>query len=176
MRNRFLPFSLCLIFMISATADLSAQQLTRTIKVVSSAGARALVDACSAWAEKNKQVVAIAVIDWGGNVIDSHAMEGAAANALPDHVPPEEQEERLFQLMQVQQGISAARLKHKIGKTIRVLVDEVGHEGAIARSSADAPEIDGLVYVKKDRSLKVGDVADVRVTDSDSYDLWAEKV
>ena len=80
MRSRF--FLLSLVFMISAAADLSAQQLTRNIKVISSSGARALVDACSAWAEKNKQVVAIAVIDWGGNVIESHAMEGAAANAI----------------------------------------------------------------------------------------------
>jgi len=103
-------------------------------------------------------------------------VEGAAANALPDHIPPEVQEQRLFLLMQVQQEISAARLKHKIEKTIRVLVDEVNNEGAIARSSADSPEIDGLVYIKKDRSLKVGDFVDVYVTDSDSYDLWAEKV
>jgi glc operon protein GlcG len=56
--------------------------LTRDIKIISSAGARALADACIAWAEKNKLVVAMAVIDWGGNVIDSHAMEGAAANAI----------------------------------------------------------------------------------------------
>ena len=103
-------------------------------------------------------------------------VEGAAANALPDHVPPYVQEQRLFHLMQVQQGISAARLKHKIGKTIRVLVDEVNSEGAIARSSADAPEIDGLVYIEKNRVLKAGEFADVRVTDSDAYDLWAEKV
>jgi uncharacterized protein GlcG (DUF336 family) len=82
MRNRFFLFSLSLLFMISAAADLSAQQSTRNIKVISSAGARALVDACAAWAEKNKQVVAIAVLDWGGNLIESHAMEGAAANAI----------------------------------------------------------------------------------------------
>jgi uncharacterized protein GlcG (DUF336 family) len=82
MRNRLFLFSLSLLFVFSASADLSAQQLTRNIKVISSAGARALVDACSTWAEKNKQVVAIAVIDWGGNVIESHAMEGAAANAI----------------------------------------------------------------------------------------------
>ncbi|MDE2118367.1 MAG: 30S ribosomal protein S12 methylthiotransferase RimO [Betaproteobacteria bacterium] len=103
-------------------------------------------------------------------------VEGAAANALPDHIPPEVQEQRLFHLMQVQEEISAARLTRKIGKTIRVLVDEVNREGAVARSSADAPEIDGVVYIENDRSLKVGDFADVRVTDSDSYDLWAEKV
>ncbi len=103
-------------------------------------------------------------------------VEGAAANALPDHIPPEVQEQRLFHLMQVQEEISAARLKRKIGKTIRVLVDEVGKQGVIARSSADAPEIDGVVYISNDRSLKVGDFVDVRVTDSDSYDLWAEKL
>ena len=56
--------------------------LTRDITIISSAGARALADACIAWAERNKLVVAMAVIDWGGNVIDSHAMEGAAANAI----------------------------------------------------------------------------------------------
>jgi uncharacterized protein GlcG (DUF336 family) len=66
----------------------SAQQasgdvkLTRTITVISSAGARALADACTAWAEKNKIIVAMAILDWGGNVIESHAMEGAAANAI----------------------------------------------------------------------------------------------
>jgi uncharacterized protein GlcG (DUF336 family) len=56
--------------------------LTRDVKVISSAGARALADACTAWAEKNKLVVATAVIDWGGNLIEFHAMEGAAANAI----------------------------------------------------------------------------------------------
>jgi len=82
MRNRFYLFPLSLLFMISAAANLSAMQMTRDIKIISSAGARALVEACSAWAVQNKQVVAIAVLDWGGNVIESHAMEGAAANAI----------------------------------------------------------------------------------------------
>jgi uncharacterized protein GlcG (DUF336 family) len=69
-------------------ANASAQQasgdvkLTRTITVISSAGARALADACTAWAEKNKTIVAMAILDWGGNVVESHAMEGAAANAI----------------------------------------------------------------------------------------------
>ena len=62
-----------------ASSDLKA---TRDIKVISSAGARALVDACSAWAEQNKEIVAIAILDWGGNVIESHAMEGAPMNAI----------------------------------------------------------------------------------------------
>jgi len=56
--------------------------LTRDIKIISSAGARALADECIAWAERNKLVVAMAVLDWGGNLIESHAMEGAAANAI----------------------------------------------------------------------------------------------
>lgn len=68
--------------LVSVSADASAQQLTRDIKIISSAGARALVDACSAWAEKNKQTVAIAILDWGGNLIESHAMEGAPMNAI----------------------------------------------------------------------------------------------
>jgi uncharacterized protein GlcG (DUF336 family) len=72
----------CLSVMVSFAADASALQLTRDIKVISSAGARALVDQCAAWAEKNKQVVAIAILDWGGNLIESHAMEGAPANAI----------------------------------------------------------------------------------------------
>src|SRR5271169_6571574 len=59
-----------------------ARQATRDIKMISSAGARALADACTAWAEQNKQVVAMAILDWGGNLIESHAMEGAPANAI----------------------------------------------------------------------------------------------
>jgi glc operon protein GlcG len=64
------------------TASLVQAQATRDIKVISSAGARAMADACIAWAGQNKQIVALAVLDWGGNVIESHAMEGAAANAI----------------------------------------------------------------------------------------------
>jgi uncharacterized protein GlcG (DUF336 family) len=71
----------------AAGGDLAAMQagdvkLTRDVKVISSAGARALADACTAWAERNKQVVAMAILDWGGNLIESHAMEGAAMNAI----------------------------------------------------------------------------------------------
>jgi len=62
--------------------SLSVTQATTEIKIISSAGARALVDACAAWAEKNRQIVAIAVLDWGGNLIESHAMQGAPMNAI----------------------------------------------------------------------------------------------
>jgi glc operon protein GlcG len=82
MRIRPYLLSLGLFVAISAAENASAMQLTRDVKMISSAGARALVDACSAWAEKNKQIVAIAVLDWGGNLIESHAMEGAPMNAI----------------------------------------------------------------------------------------------
>ena len=101
-------------------------------------------------------------------------VDGAVANALPDHSPPEVQQERLARLMLLQEEISAERLKRKIGKTITVLVDEVDEEGAIARSSADAPEIDGLVYIENGQQLSMGDFVDVKITDSDEHDLWAK--
>ncbi len=65
-----------------AQTTAAAKPATRDIKIISSAGARALVDACSAWAEQNKQTVAIAILDWGGNLVESHAMEGAPMNAI----------------------------------------------------------------------------------------------
>jgi ribosomal protein S12 methylthiotransferase len=101
-------------------------------------------------------------------------VDGAVANALPDHIPPAVQQERLARLMLLQEEISAERLKRKIGKTITVLVDGVDEDGAIARSSADAPEIDGVVYIENGRQLRVGDFVDVKVIDSDEHDLWAE--
>ncbi len=103
-------------------------------------------------------------------------VEGAVANELPDHIPPEVQEERLGRLMQLQSEISTERLKRKVGKTMQVLVDEVDDEGAIARSFADAPEIDGVVYINDGQELEVGQLVSVRVTHSDEHDLWAELV
>lgn len=103
-------------------------------------------------------------------------VEGAMANELPDPVPLDIQQERLGRLMQLQEEISGERLSEKIGRTIQVLVDEVDEEGAIARSSADAPEIDGLVYIHNGQALKTGELVMVRVTDSDEHDLWAETV
>jgi uncharacterized protein GlcG (DUF336 family) len=76
-------FLLVGVFAGSASAQSTTPaKMTRQITIVSSAGARALADACTAWAEKNKLILAMAVIDWGGNVLESHAMEGAAANAI----------------------------------------------------------------------------------------------
>lgn len=103
-------------------------------------------------------------------------VEGAVANDLPNHVPSGLQQERLARLMAIQAEISAHRLAQKIGRTIQVLVDEVDDQGAVARSHADAPEIDGLVYVQNGQSLHQGDVVTVRVTHSDEHDLWAETI
>jgi ribosomal protein S12 methylthiotransferase len=100
-------------------------------------------------------------------------VEGASANALPDPVPEEVKEERRARFMAVQKKISAARLKRKVGRTLTVLVDEAGRDGAIARSSADAPEIDGRVIIRQGAKLKPGEFVEVKVTQSDAHDLWA---
>ena len=101
-------------------------------------------------------------------------VEGAPANALEGAVPDEIKQERWDRFMAHQQAISTERLARKVGKEIEVLIDEVDEDGAIGRSSADAPEIDGCVYVDSQATLKPGDKVRVRVTDSDEYDLWAE--
>ena len=104
---------------------------------------------------------------------------GAAANDLPDQVPEEVKEERYARLMEKTEAISAAKLAAKVGRTIRVIVDEVGEPdedgdtGATARSQADAPEIDGAVYLRNvPETLKAGDFADVLVEESDAHDLY----
>jgi len=98
-------------------------------------------------------------------------VEGAAANALANHVPEELKEERKARFMAAQEAISTARLERKVGKTITVLIDEAGAGGAIGRSSADAPEIDGVVHVAAHKSLKAGEFSRVKITGSDAHDL-----
>ncbi|MCK6427925.1 30S ribosomal protein S12 methylthiotransferase RimO [Betaproteobacteria bacterium PRO7] len=98
-------------------------------------------------------------------------VEGAAANALPGMLPDDVREERRARFMAVQQEISRARLARKVGTTQRVLIDEVGPTVAVGRSSADAPEIDGLVYVKTRRKLAAGEFVDVRITAAEEHDL-----
>jgi tRNA-2-methylthio-N6-dimethylallyladenosine synthase len=103
-------------------------------------------------------------------------VEGAAANALPDAVPEELKEERLERFMEVQAEISAARLAAKIGREIEVIVDEQDEVGTLARSHADAPEIDGVVYLEGVFDLQPGTRLKVRVEDADEHDLWATPV
>jgi ribosomal protein S12 methylthiotransferase len=100
-------------------------------------------------------------------------VEGAAANALAGHVPAEIQEERYARFMERAAAISAERLARRIGTRMRVLVDSVGKQGAVARSEADAPEIDGVVRIAAAAALRPGDWADVEITSSDTYDLSA---
>ena len=102
-------------------------------------------------------------------------VDGAQANELPGAVPEAVKQERYDALMQLQAGISADRLRAKLGQTIEVLVDEVHPEGAVARSAGDAPEIDGLVYLDGVRP-QPGQRLRARVMDSDEHDLWAEVI
>lgn len=99
-------------------------------------------------------------------------VEGAAANELANQVPDEIKQQRFDRFMQLQQKISMQKLQAKIGKTLEVIIDEVDEEGAIGRSMADAPEIDGVVYLNEEKDVKVGDIVQVIIEHSDEYDLW----
>ncbi len=101
------------------------------------------------------------------------AVEGAKANELEGAVPEDVKEERLARFMEKQAEISAARLQAKIGKTIEVLIDEVDEEGAIGRSKADAPEIDGMVYLNGVTDVEPGQIVRALVEHADEHDLWA---
>ena len=99
-------------------------------------------------------------------------VEGAKANELADQVPEEIKEERYHRFMQLQQQISTQRLQEKIGRQLLVIIDEVDEEGAVGRSMADAPEIDGMVYLNGEFDVKPGDVVNVLIEHADEYDLW----
>ncbi|HEY4146478.1 30S ribosomal protein S12 methylthiotransferase RimO [Pinirhizobacter sp.] len=99
-------------------------------------------------------------------------VDGARANELPDPVSEELKEDRLEQFMAVQAEISAAKLQRKIGRTLKVLVDSADANGAIARSAADAPEIDGTVRIEDGSRLKAGQFVDVVIDDADEHDLF----
>lgn len=101
-------------------------------------------------------------------------VEGATANALPDPVADDVREERRMRLMSFQEDISTQRLERWIDREMTVLVDEVDEEGALARSCADAPEIDGLVVIPDGEQLEVGEFVKVRITDCDVHDLYAQ--
>ena len=106
-------------------------------------------------------------------------VEGAAANALPDAVPEEVKEERYQRIMERTAGISAAKLQAKVGRILPVIIDEVGEPdedgsiGATARSQADAPEIDGNVFLRDvGEGHRAGDIVDIVVEDADDHDLY----
>ncbi|WP_027405333.1 30S ribosomal protein S12 methylthiotransferase RimO [Aquaspirillum serpens] len=105
-------------------------------------------------------------------------VNGATAKDLPDHIPEALKEERKARFMEVQERISAAKLQQKIGRTMTVLVDEVDEEedGLCCRSMADAPEIDGAVFIDGVAGAKAGDFLTVKIVDADEHDLWGERV
>ncbi|MFN2337425.1 MAG: 30S ribosomal protein S12 methylthiotransferase RimO [Gammaproteobacteria bacterium] len=103
------------------------------------------------------------------------AVEGAAANELPDPVPEELKQERFARFMEKQADISAAKLQGRIGQRLTVLVDAIDEDGCVARSPADAPEIDGLVYVQDASGVRPGDWLEVTVTGADEHDLYAAR-
>ncbi|MCW9003513.1 MAG: 30S ribosomal protein S12 methylthiotransferase RimO [Rhodospirillales bacterium] len=104
------------------------------------------------------------------------AVEGAAANALPGAVPEAIKEERWHRFMERQKAISEKRMATRIGQTLEVLIDEVDEEGAIGRSYADAPEIDGCVFINGETELLPGDSLEVTIEHADAYDLWGSPV
>lgn len=100
-------------------------------------------------------------------------VSGAKSRELANHIPEELKEERWNRFMEVQQGISAKRLKKKVGKTIDVLIDTVGDE-LVGRSKSDAPEIDGLVHLTSSKRHLPGHIVQAKITKSDEYDLFGE--
>ncbi len=103
-------------------------------------------------------------------------VNGAVANELPGQIPEEVKQERLSRFMDHQAEISATRLQQRVGRIETVLVDEVVDEGAVARSKADAPEIDGQVFIDGATHLNVGDFVEVELEEADDYDLWGRLV
>ena len=103
-------------------------------------------------------------------------VEGARSNALEGQIPQDVKDERFARLMETQKQVSADLLKTRVGREIEVLVDEVDEEGATARSSWDAPEIDGCVFINGESELEPGDMLKVRIEHSDEYDLWGVPV
>ena len=105
-------------------------------------------------------------------------VEGAEANALQGHVPDDVKQERWERFMQTQTEISEGKLAARVGRTLDVLIDRIDPEGAIGRSYADAPEIDGNVFLDEDDldGLKVGDLVKVEIDESSEHDLWGRRV
>ena len=102
-------------------------------------------------------------------------VEGARSNALPDHVPEEVKQERWERFMEKAQSISEEKLAAKVGQTIEVIVDEVDEDAATCRTKADAPEIDGNLFIDENfEALNPGDIVTVEVDEASEYDLWAK--
>ena len=103
-------------------------------------------------------------------------VDGAVANTIAELISEEVKEDRYHRFMEVQAEISAERLARFVGRTLDILIDDVDEEGAIGRSFADAPEIDGMVFINGETELEPGMLVRARITHSDEHDLWAEVV
>lgn len=105
-------------------------------------------------------------------------VEGAAANQLDDPVPEAIKQERYDRFMRLQQEISQEKLQQKIGQTIPVIIDIAEKDNIVGRTMADAPEIDGVVYVtsSSSRMIPPGEIISVTITHANEYDLWGEMV
>ncbi len=104
-------------------------------------------------------------------------VEGARSNNLPDHVPEEQKQERWERFMEKAQAISEAKLQAKLGRTLEVIVDEVDDEAATCRTKADAPEIDGNLFIDEGfADLQPGDIVSVKVDEAGEYDLWGRRL
>ena len=103
-------------------------------------------------------------------------VEGATANEIAEQIPDDVKQDRFDRFMQTQQAISLQKMQAKIGQVMQVLVDEIDSEGAIARSMADAPEIDGVVFIEDAVHLVPGQFVTVEIVPADEYDLWAKTV
>jgi ribosomal protein S12 methylthiotransferase len=99
-------------------------------------------------------------------------VEGARANQLPGHVDDQVKQQRWDYFMQTQANISRRKLKSRVGRQLEVIIDEVNNEELVGRSFADAPHIDGKVFIRTQRPHKTGDIVTVRIEKSDNYDLW----
>jgi ribosomal protein S12 methylthiotransferase len=100
---------------------------------------------------------------------------GARSNDLPDHVPEEVKEDRFHRFMEKSQAISEAKLAAKVGTRMQVIVDEVDEDGATCRTKADAPEIDGNLFIDEGfEGLSAGDIVEVEVDEASEYDLWGK--
>jgi len=103
-------------------------------------------------------------------------VDGATANEIAEQVPDEIKQERFDRFMQLQQSISAKKMQAKVGKVMKVLVDDIDDKGAVARSMADAPEIDGMVFIDDAFHLEPGQFVNVEIIGADEYDLWAKPI
>jgi ribosomal protein S12 methylthiotransferase len=160
----------------------------KTLGAHSTAGAAsALISPCalhllSAFPAKPKTISSNCCNGWKSAQLDRvgcfqySPVEGATANALPNAVPDDIKQDRWERFMATAQKISAAKMQQKIGREIDVLIDEVDEDGAIGRSKADAPEIDGAVYLNDATHLQAGQIVRARVDEADEYDLWASLI